>query len=244
LRVPFLFCAAIANLPCIAPGDALIEQATAAELTLRRRFVLWVAEHDDSWLFMVLYVGLALVLSMWISMFWLAAVVAAHGVLEWYALDRQGILEHRLGRVLWHLKLDIGLVLVALWLGLYLDTIFGLVGLGAAARAGAQTAARVIAWQRTIRGVLMTVDEAAHVVKAVAVRNGGKRKLVPEADSGQDYVDDRPPWRQPWSRADKFAVAFTSLWAVLIVTAPLFTDHTYSSALMVLAADLHPWPSD
>lgn len=220
------------------------EQATVADLTLRRRILLWVAEHDDSWLFMVLYVGLALVLSMAISMFWLVAVVAAHGVLEWYALDRQGVREHRLGRVLWHLKLDIGLVLVALWLGLYLDTLFGLVGLGAAARAGAQTAARVIAWQRTIRGVLMSVDEAAHVVKAVAVRNGGKRKAAPEMESAPHVADERPPWRQPWTRGDKFAVAFTTLWAVLIVTAPLFTDHTFGSALMVLAADLHPWPPD
>lgn len=220
------------------------EQTTFAELTLRRRFLLWVAEHDDSWLFMVLYVGLALVLSMAISMFWLVAVVAAHGVLEWYALDRQGVREHRLGRVLWHLKLDIGLVLVALWLGLYLDTLFGLVGLGAAARAGAQTAARVIAWQRTVRGVLMSVDEAAHVVKAVAVRNGAKRKADPEPESAGYVADERPPWRQPWTRGDKFAVAFTTLWAVLIVTAPLFTDHTFGSALMVLAADLHPWPPD
>jgi hypothetical protein len=203
----------------------------------------WVAEHDDSWIFMVLYVGLALVLSMWISMFWLAAVVAAHALLEWYALGRQGVHDHRAGRVLWHLKLDVGLVLVALWLGLYLDTLFGLVGLGAAARAGAQTAARVVAWQRTIRGVLMTVDEAAHVVKAVAVRNGGQRQRGARTGA-EEAVDDRPPWRQPWTRGDKFAVAFTALWAVLILLTPVITDHTISSALAVLATDLHPWPRD
>jgi hypothetical protein len=214
-------------------------------MTPRRRFVLWVAEHDDSWLFMVLYVGLALVLSMWISMFWLVAVVAAHAVLEWYALDRRGIRDHRIGIVVWHLKLDIGLVLVALWLGLYLDTIFGVVGLGAAARAGAQTAARVIAWQRTIRGVLMTVDEAAHVVKAVAVRNGGrKRKPGLAVETAQAGADDHLPWRQPWTRGDKFAVAFTMSWVVLILLTPVLTDHTVGSMLAVLAADLHPWPPE
>jgi hypothetical protein len=226
-------------------GGPDIEQANTVELTLRRRLLIWVAEHDDSWLFMVLYVGLALVLSMWISMFWLVAVVVAHAVLEWYALDRRGIRDHRFGIVVWHLKLDIGLVLVALWLGLYLDTIFGLVGLGAAARAGAQTAARVVAWQRTIRGVLMTVDEAAHVVKAVAVRNGGKKhKAGPAVETAQVLADDRPPWRQPWTRGDKFAVAFTMSLVVLILLTPAFTDHTVGSMLAVLAADLHPWPAE
>jgi hypothetical protein len=227
------------------PGEGLaIEHAPAAAgLSLRHRALLWVADHDDSWLFMVLYVGLALVLSMWISMFWLVAVVAAHALLEWFALGRRGVREHRLGIVLWHLKLDVGLVLVALWLGLYLDTLFGLVGLGAAARAGAQTAARVVAWQRTIRGVLMTVDEGAHVVKAVALR-GANRKQAPDGEPAAEVADDRPPWRRPWTRSDKFAVAFTTTWAALILLAPLLTDHSVGSALATLAADLHPWPGN
>jgi hypothetical protein len=207
-------------------------------MTLRRRVLLWIAEHDDSWLFIVFYVGLGLVLTMTISLFWLVAVVAAHAVLEWFAMGRKGVHDHRAGRVLWHLKLDIGLVLVALWLGLYLELLFGLAGLGAAARAGAQTATRVVAWQRAIRGVLMTVDEAAHVVKAVVTRNGGKRHQQAAV------IDDRPPWRRTWSRGDKFAVAFTTTWAVLILLAPVLTPHTIESTLATLAADLHPWPSD
>lgn len=197
----------------------------------------WIAEHDDSWVFIVLYVGLGLVLSMTISLFWLAAVVAAHAALEWLALGRKGIDDQRAGRVAWHLKLDIGLVLVALWLGLYIEVLFGLAGLGAAARAGAQTAARVIAWQRTIRGVLMTADEAAHVVKAVATRKRPKPAAAPVEP------DPRPPWRRPWSRGDKFAVAFTMTWLVLILLTPALTHHTVESTLATLAADLHPWPA-
>jgi hypothetical protein len=209
-------------------------------LSLRHRILVWIAEHDDSWLFIIFYVGLGLVLSMTISLFWLAAVVTAHAVLEWFALGRKGVRDHRLGRVVWHLKLDIGLTLVALWLGLYLEVLFGLAGLGAAARAGAHTAARVVAWQRAIRGVLMTVDEAAHVVKAVATRNGAKRAAAP----AEEVVDERTPWRRPWSRGDKFAVIFTATWATLILLAPVLTDHTVASTLATLAADLHPWPSD
>jgi hypothetical protein len=220
-------------------GGPTIEHANVIEPTRGRRVVQWIADHDDSWLFIILYVGLGLVLSMMISLFWLVAVVAAHALLEWYAMGRRGVFDHRAGRVLWHLKLDIGLVLVALWLGLYIEVLFGLAGLGAAARAGAQTAARVIAWQRTIRGVLMTVDEAAHVVKAVATRNGSKRPAEPVK-----VVDHRPPWHGPWSKSDKFAVAFTMTWIILILLTPVFTDHTLGSTLAGLAADLHPWPSD
>ena len=43
----------------------------------------WVLNHDDSWIFIILYVGLAVVLSLWISLFWLLVVVAGHFVLEW-----------------------------------------------------------------------------------------------------------------------------------------------------------------
>jgi hypothetical protein len=224
---------------CCSRGGPVIQHANVIEPTRSRRILSWIADHDDSWLFIILYVGLGLVLSMTISLFWLVAVVAAHALLEWYAMGRRGVHDHRAGRVLWHLKLDVGLVLVALWLGLYIEVLFGLAGLGAAARAGAQTAARVIAWQRTIRGVLMTVDEAAHVAKAVVTRGGAKRPAEPG-----EVADDRPPWQRPWSKADKFAVIFTTTWLVLIVLTPVFTDHTVASTLAVLAEDLHPWPSE
>lgn len=189
----------------------------------------------------MLYIGLAVVLSIAISLFWLVAVVAAHGVLEWFALERQGIRDRRLGRVLWHLKLDIALVLFALWLGLYVEVLFGLAGLGAAARTGAQATARFVAWQRAIRGVLLTVDDAAQVARAVVARRGSN---LHNGDGESDSGRTRPPWCEPWSRGDKFSVAFGALWAVLILAAPVFTDHTLVSALAVMGSDLHPWPLD
>lgn len=214
-------------------------------MSVRHRFLHWVAEHDDHWLFMTLYIGLALVLSMTISLFWLVAVVAAHALLEWFALGRKGVTDRRVARIAWHLKLDIGLVLVALWLGLYIDVLFGLAGLSVAARAGAQTAARAVAWQRAIRGVLMTADEAALVVKAVATRKNGKNgKGKPEPETTQPTDATRLPWQGPWSTGDKFAVVFTVTCAVLILLTPVLTDHDVASTLAILAADLHPWPSD
>jgi hypothetical protein len=206
---------------------------------MSHRLLLWVAEHDDHWLFITLYIGLALILSMTISLFWLVAVVFAHAVLEWFALGRKGVTDQRTGRILWHLKLDIGLVLVALWLGLYIEVLFGIAGLGAAARAGTQTAARVVAWQRAIRGVLMTADEAALVVKAAASRNGPRARK----DAEPETPDPRPPWQvRPWSRGDKLALVFTLGFGVLILLTPVFTHHDLASMLEVLGKDLHPWP--
>ncbi|MCG6118758.1 MAG: hypothetical protein MEQ07_11300 [Aquimonas sp.] len=72
-----------------------------------------MAEHDDRWLFTLAYVGLTVVLSLLISLFWLVAVVAAHAALEWYALKHRGFPRQRLGRTLWHLKLDVSLILFA-----------------------------------------------------------------------------------------------------------------------------------
>lgn len=88
------------------------EAAATAEVVGWRR---WILEHDDSWVFTGLYVGLAVVLSIWISLFWLVAVVAGHVALEWvrqrhYDPEPAGVPA----RIAWELKLDFGLVLFAL----------------------------------------------------------------------------------------------------------------------------------
>lgn len=205
----------------------------------RRRLVRirrWLLEHDYRPSFTVLYISLALILSMAISMFWLVAVVAAHGMLEYWAMGRTGPNDLRLGRTLWHIRLDILLVLAALWLGLYIDLLFGVAGLGAAARTGAQVSARVIAWQRAIRGALLTVDEAALAAKAAF---GGKGGGAPKARTRRS---EPPPWRQAWSWADRLIVATTAILAVLILLTPVLTDHSLTEALAILADDLHPWP--
>jgi hypothetical protein len=213
------------------------DNAPSADATLRSRWVRWVAAHDDSWLFTVLYVGLALGLSLAISLFWLVVVVAAHGVLEWFALTQRGHRTHRVGHVLWHLKLDVALVLGALWLGLYLDLLFGMAGLGAVARSGARVTARAVAWQRAVRGALLAADDAALVVRAVAGRGG----TADDADPPPRPA--RPPWRRRWTVGDRAVVGMAITLGVLIVVAPLLTSHSWASAMAALAGDLHPWPA-
>ncbi len=206
--------------------------------SLRRKLARarrWLVEHDNRTTFTIIYITLALVLSMAISMFWLAAVVAAHGFIEFWSLGKRGVRNHRLGLTLWHIKLDIMLVLAALWLGLYIDLLFGIAGLSAAARTGAQVSARVVAWQRAIRGVLLTVDEAALAAKAAVGGNGGHGGQGPTPDQ-------EPPWRQSWGWGDRLSIGASVVLAALILLSPLLTDHSVTEALMILAEDLHPWP--
>lgn len=219
--------------------------------TATARWRDWVFRHDDSWIFVIGYVGLAVILSLWISLFWLVMVVAVHGLLERHVLIRRGVTRGRTGMILWHLKLDIALVLFALALGVYLDTLFGLVGLGAAANAGA----RMLSWQQVIRGVLLTLDDAAQVARAVAA--GRKRQPAAtnsEPDEQSDTTSmggDTPapqaptplaPWRDRWSGGDRLALAVGALSLLALLTSPLLTGLSPAEALTIVAADLHPWP--
>lgn len=68
-------------------------ELTNQPASLARRIYDWVIRHDDSWLFTVLHIGLAVVLSIWIGLFWLVAVVVVHFAFE---IVRQRSLNHTL----------------------------------------------------------------------------------------------------------------------------------------------------
>ena len=214
--------------------EAAAQHARKRRLT---RIRAWFRDHDERASFTVIYITLALVLSMTISMFWLVAVVALHGVLEFWSLGKQGIHDQRLARTLWHVKLDIVLVLAALWIGLYIDLLFGVAGLSAVARTGAQAGARIIAWQRAVRGVLLTVDEAALAAKAALGRKA-------KGDGGSRRVQEAPlrPWQQRWSLGDRLTIGSAVALLGLILLSPVLTDYSLLEALAIIAEDLHPWP--
>ena len=149
----------------------------------------WIINHDDSWIFIILYVGLAVVLSIWIGLFWLLVVVAGHFVLEWIRqrhVRDAGVLPE----VFWELKLDVALVLFALVLTLYLDVVFGILGLQAAGRAaaiarvGARGGSRFAAWERTLRGLLLSADDAAQIARAIVIRRPSKGNATGEPSAG------------------------------------------------------------
>jgi hypothetical protein len=102
----------------------------------------WVRHHDESWIFVAIYIGLAVGLSVFVSLFWLVVVGAFHLTLElmrqsWYRETWTSTVLH----AWWEIKMDVGLILLALTLVLYLEVVLGLLGLQSAARAAAATRA-------------------------------------------------------------------------------------------------------
>lgn len=212
-------------------------QAPAEDVGPIRR---WILNHDDSRLFIVLYIGLAVLLSIVISLFWLVAIVGVHFALEWIrqrALQPDGFWGV-LSRVLWELKLDIALILFALMLALYMELTMGVVGIGAVARGGVLTGSRFLVIQRVLRGILLSLDDLAQVLRVVMRR----KRSAAVGDSQTEEVEVVSGWRGPWTTGDYLTVGFGGACLVAILCAPLLDHYTVETAVETLLSELHPLP--
>jgi hypothetical protein len=190
---------------------------TAERLTLRQ----WIRDHDESWIFVAIYLGLAVGLSVFVSLFWLVVVAGLHLLLE---LLRQS--HYRDGsrdvflHALWEVKLDVGLVLLALMLVLYIDIVLGLLGLQSAARAAAVTRAgarigtRAAAWERNLRTFLLTVDEMVRIAHAGVMlrrkRGSGGTEAGPSTEpsaTGPTSEGEDEPSAGPEAEAEEWVEA-------------------------------------
>jgi hypothetical protein len=210
----------------------------------------WVVEHDDSKLFLGLYVGLAVVLSIWISLFWLVAVVAVHLGFEIVRQSRyQSTRRAVMLEALWELKLDVALVVFALALTLYMEMVLGVVGLQGAARLGAasRAATRFAGWERTLRGLILSVDDAAQIARATVIKRGRA------ASSGEPevLVDSLLPaavstrwgsWAGPYGTGAWISLGIGVACTLLILAAPWLTPHSAATAMAALATELRPLP--
>lgn len=218
-------------------SDNPVQNQTDDSRSIRR----WILNHDDSRLFIILYIGLAVVLSIAISMFWLVVIVGVHFALEWI---RQTAIKPGfwgvLSRVLWELKLDIALILFALMLGLYLELTMGVVGLGAVARGGVATGSRFLVLQRVLRGILLSLDDLAQVLRVVMRR----KKRTPAADTAATESEEVEisGWRGRWTTGDYITVGFGGACLLAILCAPLLEHYTVETALATLLAELDPLP--
>lgn len=195
------------------------------------RFKAWILEHDDRWTFVVLYTGLAVALSLLVGLFWLLVVVGIHAGMEWY---RQRTQSPRgvAGRTLWAVKLDVALILFALAVSVYMDLIIGLAGLGQAARVGARVGSRLAGWQRALRGLLLTADDAAQLGRAL-VRGTGR-----QAASGRERSEETGGW----SFGDWIALILGAVCLLALLAAPLVLSKSAGEVAANLLRELHPWP--
>lgn len=187
----------------------------------------WIKTHDNRLSFTILYVGLSVALSVFVSIFWLIPVVLLHAYFEWQAIGNEE--ENKFRHVFLHLKLDITLVIFALWLGVYFESIFGLLGLSAASRAAAQGGSRFLAWQKSIKGVLMTMDDAAQIIK-------GATKV--KAKGSENNEDEK----EELTVSGIVIIGFGAAMLLSIVFAPYIIDVTYTEVADILKTELNPWP--
>jgi hypothetical protein len=214
----------------------------------------WIVQHDESWIFVAAYIGLAVILSTMISLFWLVAVVGVHFAFEWIRQRRlnPGAVTV-LPEVMWELKLDFALILFAFVVTLYMDVVLGVAGLGAATRLASATRIGTIAragvrfqgLERALRGIVLSADDVAQAV----TRALGRKSRGP-ADSAAPAVAPATAasgsvwgsWTLPWTRGDWLTVLFGLACIPLLLATPWLTEHTSASALASLVQELHPFP--
>jgi hypothetical protein len=229
----------------------------------------WIAEHDEKLLFIFLYIVVSLVLSIAVSLFWLLFAVLLHLGLE---LIRQSRVKTGKKTIilesLWETKSDFALVAFALWLVVYLDFIFGVAGLGVAARAGVQSSSRLgrigvrltnfitrfAAWQRVIRSFLLALDDL--LILARIIQNSRRAKIMKKYNENNGAEDTPEPtptietksdpyqssWSQKWSFGDYFGLGMLILFITLVLTAPWITGLSYAEIRGIIAVEFNPFP--
>lgn len=213
----------------------------------------WVTHHDSSWSFIVLYVGGAVLLSVFTNLFWVALLMFGHLLLEiWRHVVIQA--KNPVLQALWHVKLDIALILFALVIALYAEMVLAALGIGQAARAGqavrgAQMLTRFAIIERGLRIFFMTVDDMArigHILWKIARGQkigAGTADAVIEDTRTQIRDEDTAHGRSGWRRlsgGDIFSLSFGAICVVLILLAPHVTGRGVAGTASFLWAELQP----
>ncbi len=226
----------------------------------------WILHHDRSLLFAVFYIGLTILLSVFISYFWLLAVVGVHVVLEWlkkgYLGYRPGL--HRTAWTLWDTKFDLALVFLAFTLLSYTGIHAGVAGAQSASRVGllggrmaalsgrmAPIMARLARLGALLRPLGIKAVDLFFSARVFLFRKADMARakahegyLTPTSEIEEEMsIPAHLPWQRGLTGGAWFALIVIGFNLVAVLVSPLITDHSYVSLLQSLGAKLHPWPS-
>lgn len=196
---------------------------------MKEKLKSWVITHDEKTLFTILYIGLSVVLSIYISLFWLVVIVGIHALMEYISLKYKNT-ENILFELFDHMKLDFALITFALFLSIYMEAVFGLL----IAKYGTRFAS-FIAYQNTFRAILMSLDDLAQAIKALfSIKNKNKTPLeirsekVSKKNTTSDYI--------------VFILLFSSIIGILF--SPYILDMEVMDIIKKLSLELTPFPKN
>lgn len=128
----------------------------------------WISDHDERWSFILPYMALAIILSVFVSLFWLVVLLGIHAYIEHRRFPSWGA-------TLMAVQLDIALIIAAVTMEVYLGYAVGLIGAGHAARGGTLVITRILsrvpAWQHILKAVLYSLDDFLQLVR---IRKGNQ----------------------------------------------------------------------
>lgn len=203
----------------------------------------WIRDHDDRLSFVILYIGGAIALSIWLNLFWVVMLMLGHFGLEIFRGRLLGV-TRPLAHAVWEVKLDIALMLFALVVALYADHILGLLGLGQAARAGQaarglQAATRFGIIERALRVAVLTSDDILRLVQAAIRfrgRNGGP--AIPAA--ARHEAETMAATAPALDTGDVLTLSFGALCLLLIALVPTLTGMPPAEVAQQILYEISP----
>ncbi len=212
---------------------------------IKPKLLDWLQNHDDRWSFIIIYVGLAILLSLYAGLFWVMMLMLCHLGLE-FVRHKTIQAPRPVIHALWNTKLDIGLLFFAFVITLYSDAVMAALGLGQSARAaqaarGLQLAARFGVIESALRTFLLTADDLFRLTRALWKTTKKKKGVLkPKTDEKDEKENNLYPWRTP-KIGDYVSLFFGILCIGFIALSPLLTDQTFSDVINSIQEDLSPF---
>ena len=239
-----------------AQKEAGVPPRVPLTLSAKSPFLRWIIDHDDKRAFLVGYVGLTILLTIGISLFWLFFLVGVHFCFECLKKIDDGAVGLRriLAFALWDIKFDVALLSMALILLVFTEVSFGLAGIAGFSRFS-QVLSRFSGASRSF----LPLKDLILAFRIVCTRKLDRREFLQrklkwvkaekEADQEalrraerQRIATYRYPWQASWTLTAKFVVGITVVNIVLIAIALFIAPDAWADLKPALAKEFHPWP--
>lgn len=219
-------------------------------------FLEWIVDHDEKRLFVLGYVGLTLLLTIGISLFWLIFLVSIHFFFELLKkhYDGAGSPSRIIAWAAWDIKFDIALITMALVLLVYTEISFGIAGIAGLGRFTGVMAR----FSGATRGVL-PIKDLILAFRIVCTRQMDRRDFLQrklqwskqQEKEGIKAVKQvermrlsahRYPWQMKWPLTSKLVIGVAVFNLLAILFAISFGETPAAEWGAAILRELHPWP--